>query len=674
MKLERAMEMLEGRDLDAALSHWNQERHAWPVAESDRRLLLRRALTDPREVELQLSRLPSKLRDFLVFVIRLDRGSRPFDVRSFDAADLPVAPIELVPVSNALLERSFFAAVRSHLPGRGMYAIPEELCEVLQGVIDGARRPVDATLSLGAHLRFIDRRVMTRRLEAADMGAYGELRTSEVRDHLAKRDAWDRRVEMISDPDLRSAVEAFSEHGGVIDGETRRRLDIPSDPELLESWGKELEELLLGGFEQAELTNNGISCRVGWLVVFDELVTARLRELVLDEEAAAEDVRRAPDAVADLRAIVADLEASPLKVKRSGELYKGGLKRLQKAALTPGARLRGAEEDLLFLIGFLRQRDLIAGDSDGIVRATKKWRPWSKKEIVDQVEDLLAYARAKRVDDCSMLHHGTLRDAVVEALSGLEQGQWIHVAVPVIETRNAYLREAVRPEHAARYQDRHKHAPFPMVATPDGMLRALTRWIVDALARLGIVEVAVRDDEPRPWALRLTRLGAVVFGVEEGAVVESDAGALVVNPDHEIVVFPDRAGPQLVQAVGRFAMRVKADYALHYTLTRESVQEAAAGGLTADEILETLDASSRHAVPDNVRFSIEEWCERVVRLEARRSHLLQAPDTASLDRLLEIADFAKLVRGRLSDTTVELAEDPTQSGIVALLRDRGFYL
>lgn len=672
MKLDRALELLEGRELDAALAHWNTERHAWPVAESDRRIMLRRALTDPAEVERQLARLPSKLRDFLVFVIRLDAGSRAFDVRKFDASDAPVTPVELVPVSNALMERSFFASVRSNVPGRGMYVIPEELDEVLRGVIDGARRPVDATLSLGAHLRFVDRRLMKRRLEAIGMGDVASLRTSEIRDRLAERDAWDTRLGHVSDADLRETVLALADHGGIVDGETRRRLDVPSDPDLLEEWGRELEELLLGGFERAELTNNGISCRIGWLVIFDDLVSARLADIELDEDEALEDVRRAPDAVADVRAVVGDLEKSPLKVKRSGELYKGGLRRLQKA-LTPGTRLRGAEEDLLFLIGFLRERDLVAPDTDGHLRATKSWRPWSKKEIVDQVEDLLSHAHKMRLDDCSMLHHSKLREGLLEELRGLEQGAWVHASTPVIATRNAYLREAVRPEAAHRYQDRHKHAPFPAVATPDGMLRGLSRWIVEALARLGIVEAAVREGESRPWALRLTRLGAVVLGVAEEPVFDSDAGALVVNPDHEIVVFPDRAGPQLVQAVGRFAMRVKADYALHYSLTRESVQEAAAGGLTAAEILETLEGSSRHAIPDNVRFSIEEWCERVVRLEARRSHLLQAPDAEALDRLLEIADFAKIVRGRLSDTTVELGEDPTQAGIVAILRDRGFY-
>lgn len=674
MNLDRALEMLEGRELDTALSHWNRERHAWPVSESDRRGLLRRALLDPREVEQQLASLPSKLRDFLVFVVRLDRGPRPFDVRSFDASDLPLTAVELVPVSNALLERSFFGAVRSHLPGRGMFAIPEELDAVLRSVIDGARRPVDATLSLGAHLRFIDRGVMRTRLENLGFGALAELKTSEIRDRLAERDAWQSRVERIADPELRCAVEAYLDHGGIVDGEARRRLEVPADPELLTRWGEELEELLLGGFERAELTNNGISCRIGWLVIFGDLVRSRLDDTELDEEDAAEDVRRAPDVVADLRAVVNDLEVSPLKVKRSGELYKGALKRLQKAALTPGTRLRGGEEDLLFLIDFLRERELVAADRDGQLRATKKWRLWAKKDTVEQVEDLLEFARGLRPDDCSSLHHARMREGFLDGLRELEAGDWVLMSSPVITTRNAYLREAVRSEHAARYQERHKHAPFPMLASPDGMLRSLTRWVVEALARLGLVEVAVREGEMRPWALRLTRLGAVVLGIEEGPLFESDAGALVVNPDHEVVVFPDRAGPSLVQAVGRFATRVKADYALHYTITRESVQESAAGGLTAKEILETLDASSRHPVPDNVRFSIEEWCDRVVRVEARRSHLLEAPDPEALDRLLGISEFSKLVRGRLGPTTVELEEDPSQAGIVSLLRDRGFYL
>lgn len=109
-------------------------------------------------------------------------------------------------------------------------------------------------------------------------------------------------------------------------------------------------------------------------------------------------------------------------------------------------------------------------------------------------------------------------------------------------------------------------------------------------------------------------------------------------------------------------------------MTRESVQSAAASGMTADQILAVLVQNSSHGVPQNVEFSIREWSKSVLRITTRRAFLLEAPTRASADQLMAIPDLKNVIQRRLSPTVIELDEDPTQAGIVKLLRDQGFYL
>ena len=139
MKLDDALSGIEGRQLDAALGFWNLDRHAWPIGESDRRRMLREALTSKAIMEERLAQLPSRLRDLLVYVVRTGSWAEPFDLRSFDRNELPVDDFELLPVGTALAERAFFIPkrIRGRSCGRGTtFCIPEELGALLEDVFD----------------------------------------------------------------------------------------------------------------------------------------------------------------------------------------------------------------------------------------------------------------------------------------------------------------------------------------------------------------------------------------------------------------------------------------------------------------------------------------------------------------------------------------------------------
>ncbi len=463
------------------------------------------------------------------------------------------------------------------------------------------------------------------------------------------------------------------EHGGILEAGTLRRWGYDPDSGVFEEWGAELESLLLGSFDVPDLANAGLRANDGWLVLYSELANTRLAEIAPHEDDADEDRQMAPDALGDVMSIAADIEKTPFKVKKGGEFYKTGVKRLAKKALSPGYRPRGKEADVEFFVQFLIDSDLAKRDEGGQLAMTPLWRRWERRDIVARQEQLMEYGWRNLKGGISDVHATGLRKAMMRFCKEQGIGRWVGFNESIFIVRNRYLRETVRPDHARRYQDRHKNAPFPALASPDDLQFELSEWFMAGLVRLGLVEVSLISGEDRPWAWQLSQLGGVVLGLSNVDSLASQ-DALVVNPDHEVIVFTDVAGFQLSQEVGRFATRTKADFAVHFILTQESVQAGVAAGLDAESILLTLQENSSHAVPQNVEFSITEWAAKVIQLEARRSWLIQADEESDLNRLMETKELKAMEARRLSPLVVELGEDPTRAGIVEKLQERGFYL
>ncbi|MCA9320222.1 MAG: hypothetical protein KDB53_05785, partial [Planctomycetes bacterium] len=328
MTLDEAAAALVGKELDGVLSHWDFDRQAWPVSEDDRRGLLLRHIRNRKAVEQRLATMPSRLRELLVHIVRTNCCARPFDIRSLDVADLPLESYEILPVAMALAERGLLimTRVRSGATRLQMFQMPEELSRILEGVLAGTRKPVDATLSLGSWLRFVGKSGYGPLLDALGRDEWRSLAETTLRERLVAGDDFAVRAKTIAIDELRELVNHLEDHGGIIDGEARRRLSIEADDETLPRWGQALEAALVGSFECSELANLGLACRKGWLVIFHEIADLRLAEMdsAVDQDDAEGAFNPTLEPLADLQGIVDALEESPLKLKKSGEYPKTG--------------------------------------------------------------------------------------------------------------------------------------------------------------------------------------------------------------------------------------------------------------------------------------------------------------------------------------------------------------
>jgi len=137
------------------------------------------------------------------------------------------------------------------------------------------------------------------------------------------------------------------------------------------------------------------------------------------------------------------------------------------------------------------------------------------------------------------------------------------------------------------------------------------------------------------------------------------------NPVNPMVVQSDKTillevqndlYPDARDALARFAELEKSPEYLHtYRITPLSLWNAAAAGLTAGEILESLERYSKYDVPSNVRVDILDLVSRFGRLKITRQGedlLLSSTDQALIEEITRHKGLAPLIRSRIDRHTL----------------------
>jgi hypothetical protein len=173
------------------------------------------------------------------------------------------------------------------------------------------------------------------------------------------------------------------------------------------------------------------------------------------------------------------------------------------------------------------------------------------------------------------------------------------------------------------------------------------------LTWLGLVQVS----EGASTRFGLTRLGALVFGLEDVAPDDTDDGgaidhgSIVVQPNFDILVFDLEEHARLLYQIDRFAANVSVDRAAVFRLTRESVCAGLQLGQNIDDVLRLLDRAGREPIPQNVAFSLREWAADFESVRwVRSGTLLEAPDEVTLDAWLGDPEIAPHLDRRVGPT------------------------
>lgn len=189
--------------------------------------------------------------------------------------------------------------------------------------------------------------------------------------------------------------------------------------------------------------------------------------------------------------------------------------------------------------------------------------------------------------------------------------------------------------------------------------------VLGPLRWLGLIEVGSAE---APDRFRLTPLGRTVL---QGQPPETEARppaarALIVQPNFEIVVTDTAGRYDLLLQLDAFAERVSIDRASTYRLTRAALVEGMSRGVNGQDSIELLERANAGPLPQNVRYSLDEWIALYEALRIRKGlTLLEADSAEQLDRWLADPTLAACLGERLSPTVVLVPTAAELTGFLA---------
>lgn len=672
LALEAALEHKDDRELRELLSFWDGRD---PSQEDARALVreLRRRMSSEKTVRKRVKFLSKKLVDLLKFFLRGDGYRADLGHITGSKSFAYLNAFELKAAVNALVKRGFlFSANGQSTRHDETFLVPCELGDVLQAFIWDDDRSVEEIFSLAGQLsRMVDR----QELDAVVGTLLGEPQQVQGHRHaaelLSSPAAVARRLQGLPEKTLALLGAVVASHGGMAS-----RATLEKSHKALSRWNrKELQELLesrlLGTVRHVSLGEYGIHQFDEAIVVFAEVMEP-LRELLHLSPPPVDMVRSlGVDLISDISAFLSYVEHNPIKLTLSGKVYRTAVRKLEDSFIL--TRESGLSGEWLFqyLYDFCDGQALITRGDDRSITLTIKGRSWDRTPLEKKLARLLKFCSAQWTAGVEPFHGERLLQLYLERCKQLPVGRWVEINAPAFDARAQYLAQLDHLGVRDRFQSRYQFAQQSGMRDVAQLATALTTWARERLFLLGMVDLGERDG--KPVALRLTSLGAKALGLQ---VPEGEEGGppLIVNPDFEIILFPDGSSYDLITRLDRFAERTSSDSAYRYRITEGSVEKAVAEGLEPATILRTLSEHSRVEVPQNVIYSIGQWAEKVKFVSHTVVSLVRGRNKEVIDRILHDEALRPHVVERLSPTAILLSPDLSRERFGEMLASLGVFL
>jgi hypothetical protein len=642
------------------------------------------SLRDEGVVRSRIHVLSDRPRQVLLCLVRAEGySSRLFDLVADGPGSLESYEVEAA--ARALARRGFAQIARVNVLNKGSterYTLPRELGDLIAAVLREERRGPREVFSLRGFLASLVPVARARLVEETGAPVASDATPDAVADALLGACGTDP-IPASLQPDMASALRrAAVEHGGIMLRAAFDALFEPGRHPDRKDLRATLERRGLGTVTNLGLADFGIELSGESVVVFEE-VTERLLDAALRGGAAEHDhVDSARvDLLTDLQQFLRLVANTPLRVTQGRSIYRAAQHRILEAFTFVEDALMDRERmfDLVYDLAF--GLELVEVTDDSRLRLTRRGESWETQDLTDKVRVIYARFLEERLPDGRDFHVRRLRRAIAASLGQAPGGRFLPLDDVPFRVRNDYLAALEEQGVRDQYRNRFQYTYSPPRETPEDLRRGLVEYLLTRLYPLGVVDVAMAHD--RPVALRLTELGRRLFSGEKLTQAapppstetppELPAKPLVVNPDFEVLLYPEGDVNEIAHRLSRFASRTKSDEVAHYRIARDGVERAVVKGMDAAEILDFLETHARAAVPQNVAYSIQEWAKRVAFAVQRDVVLLTTDDAAALDRVLATPEVGRLLVERLSPTAAALRQKISDWKVVESLRALGVY-
>jgi len=538
---------------------------------------------------------------------------------------------------------------------RNLWGIPIEMREVLPEA--GAPEAITSSpLSLRGWLDAFYRKSMP--------GASCTDAVRKMYRMLATDQAIMQRVGSLS-PEMQGVVlELASRWGGILPASDFSELE--TDLKLADI-ASDLENVSLGTVQELNLEASGIRQNGRVITLFHEVVLALLRARSGTSDYPPEATASiGVDFVSNFSRFASFVEGDTVRFTVRGTIYKSTGKRIAEELLpNPGREFRRfeiLELEYRFALGC----HFIDRTGERSFRLTPSGQEFLSKSLLEKQRLMLDWLIEDRELPGDLAHQLRLRRTTLRYIKRLEPGVWHDAMFLPFVVRNHHLAGITSQGEAGQ-----ENSSFPVRSSADIQSLAwnLFVWMRKYLYLLGIIDMAY-DSTGRAVAIRLTRVGAELLDMIPGREIEG-SGHVVVNPDFEVVLFPDHRSHELVYLLDRFCDREFTDSLYHYRITPASLHRGLSEGVTLDELVGLLQDRSRTPLPQNVSYSLESWARKDGLIVLDDSNALFCDLKEVLDRISLHPGLRELGLERVDDNNIQLGAAPDFDQLLGWVRDYG---
>ncbi|MDG1490406.1 MAG: helicase-associated domain-containing protein [Planctomycetota bacterium] len=557
---------------------------------------------------------------------------------------------------------------REEIDSEEYFALPGELADalLLQEIAEKARGNSVAITLKG----YLDERYAGP--EVARPMSPSRLR--EMFKMYAKEPASVARVERLPEG-LRDLVgKTVLEFGGLLPRRFFERMETELPHWNQRRWAKILEESLVGTTARLELERYGIQHEDDTLIVFNEVTLAWFKRVAVpsDPDAPHDEAALGVDLMANISRFLAYIIDHAVRFTVKGEIFKTTEKRILTELIpNPGRELERGEV-LQFIFRFSRSAGLIEVTGERTFKLTAAGRDWESQDLDTKLAGLFEYVTFELDEAHESVHHPAMRRILSTLMKRLEVGVWYDVMYLPFLARNAYLSQLDTLEVDEMIAARGAAGAG---ASEDLQRLAwnLVGWVRKRLYLLGLVDLGY-DSKGHPVAMRLTRSGARVLGIDTPEEETFGIGRLVVTPDFEVVLFSDGDDAVLTHDLDRFTERTKDGALRQFRINEKSVHRGLVEGMTLSKMREVLTLNARTPVPRNVLQSIRDWAAKSGLLLLGADHVLRAQDEGILGRFARDAGVRPFIKGKVNGNALQLKSKASLARYRTLFRDLGYLI
>ena len=194
-------------------------------------------------------------------------------------------------------------------------------------------------------------------------------------------------------------------------------------------------------------------------------------------------------------------------------------------------------------------------------------------------------------------------------------------------------------------------------------------WNVVRLRLLPLGAATIGQSAGGSLCVGLSDTGRYLLGLaDDFELQEAAGGEVIVQPNFEVVFLGPR--PLAEVEMARFAERCGSQVGLLFKITKKSVLKAAASGMTAESVFETMGRQCSKEIPNNVKREIAGWFGGCRRIMLRSAVLIRCPDAETAARV-RAASGGQI--DRVTDTILELRDRNRRPELVRKLKGMGIF-